>query len=166
MEQQVTDLAFALDTFYFLVCGALVMWMAAGFAMLEAGLVRAKNTTEILTKNVALFAIACTMFAISGYQLMYGNYGWGLSNLGDDFGNAYSNASDFFFQVVFVATAMSIVSGAVAEPMKLWAFLLFGILILPKNKTPFASNLNLIFQFAYLQGGRGTLDCKLQWYSK
>jgi ammonium transporter, Amt family len=129
MEQQAIDLAFALDTFYFLVCGALVMWMAAGFAMLEAGLVRSKNTTEILTKNIALFAIACTMFAVCGYQFMYGNYGFGLSNLGDDFGNAYSNASDFFFQVVFVATAMSIVSGAVAERMKLWVFLVFAVVM-------------------------------------
>jgi Amt family ammonium transporter len=66
------ELQFAMDTFYFLVCGALVMWMAAGFAMLEAGLVRAKNTTEILTKNVALFAVACTMYLVCGYEFMYG----------------------------------------------------------------------------------------------
>ena len=64
------ELGYALDTFYFLICGALVMWMAAGFAMLEAGLVRAKNTTEILTKNIALFAIACTMYMICGYGIM------------------------------------------------------------------------------------------------
>ena len=72
MEDQIFQLQYALDTFYFLVCGALVMWMAAGFAMLEAGLVRAKNTTEILTKNVALFAVACTMYMVCGYSVMYG----------------------------------------------------------------------------------------------
>lgn len=137
------ELAYAIDTFYFLVCGALVMWMAAGFAMLEAGLVRAKNTTEILTKNVALFAVACTMYLIMGYSIMYGG-GMILPELwfGDSIANAtteevlasggdtyYSGASDFFFQVVFVATAMSIVSGAVAERMKLWAFLAFAVVM-------------------------------------
>jgi Amt family ammonium transporter len=137
------ELAYALDTFYFLICGALVMWMAAGFAMLEAGLVRAKNTTEILTKNVALFAIACTMYLVMGYAIMYGGGNifpalWGgvtianssteevLASGGDIY---YSGASDFFFQVVFVATAMSIVSGAVAERMKLWAFLAFAVVM-------------------------------------
>ena len=69
---QVLELSYALDTFYFLIMGAFVMWMAAGFAMLEAGLVRSKNTTEILLKNVALFAVACTMYLIVGYYLMYG----------------------------------------------------------------------------------------------
>lgn len=72
MQNQIFELQYALDTFYFLICGALVMWMAAGFAMLEAGLVRAKNTTEILTKNVGLFAIACTMYMVCGYSFMYG----------------------------------------------------------------------------------------------
>ena len=71
MENQIFELQYAMDTFYFLICGALVMWMAAGFAMLEAGLVRSKNTTEILTKNVALYAIACTMYLVCGYQIMY-----------------------------------------------------------------------------------------------
>ena len=71
MENNIFELQYAMDTFYFLICGALVMWMAAGFAMLESGLVRAKNTTEILTKNVALFAVACTMYMICGYQFMY-----------------------------------------------------------------------------------------------
>ena len=143
------ELQYALDTFYFLICGALVMWMAAGFSMLEAGLVRAKNTTEILTKNVSLFAIACTMYLICGYDIMYGG-GLFLSGVTtvaqmDDaaiagvlaasneagFGEMgeYAGASDFFFQVVFVATAMSIVSGAVAERMKLWAFLAFAIVM-------------------------------------
>jgi Amt family ammonium transporter len=145
MENNVYELQYAMDTFYFLVCGALVMWMAAGFAMLEAGLVRSKNTTEILTKNVALFAISCTMYLVCGYQIMYGG-GYFLSGITEvdsaavlsDFaaredgfqgGSIYSGASDFFFQVVFVATAMSIVSGAVAERMKLWAFLAFAVVL-------------------------------------
>ena len=144
MENNIFELQYAMDTFYFLVCGALVMWMAAGFAMLEAGLVRSKNTTEILTKNVALFAIASTMYLICGYEFMYGG-GFFLSGTAGptdaaavlaasaeagfaDMGE-YSGASDFFFQVVFVATAMSIVSGAVAERMKLWAFLAFAVIM-------------------------------------
>ena len=143
---QVTELAYALDTFYFLVCGALVMWMAAGFTMLEAGLVRAKNTAEIITKNVGLYAIACIMYMLVGYSIMYpGDFEGGvfqsLANIGvlgsDDndaaaaiAGDAYySNLSDFFFQVVFVATAMSIVSGAVAERMKLWSFFAFAVVL-------------------------------------
>jgi len=141
--EQTFHLQYAMDTFYFLVCGALVMWMAAGFAMLEAGLVRAKNTTEILTKNVALFAISCTMYLVCGYMIMYDGalFLTGIEDvdvaatLGDfasredgfEGGSIYSGASDFFFQVVFVATAMSIVSGAVAERMKLWAFLIFAV---------------------------------------
>jgi Amt family ammonium transporter len=145
MEQNLFHLQYAMDTFYFLVCGALVMWMAAGFAMLEAGLVRSKNTTEILTKNVALYAISCTMYLIVGYSIMYDGslFLSGIetvdveATLGefaareDGFvgGSIYSGASDFFFQVVFVATAMSIVSGAVAERMKLWAFLAFAVVM-------------------------------------
>ena len=145
MQNQIFELQYALDTFYFLICGALVMWMAAGFAMLEAGLVRAKNTTEILTKNVGLFAIACTMYMICGYSFMYGGDFFlsgiaGNESLVPDalaastengFGgdSVYSTASDFFFQVVFVATCMSIVSGAVAERMKLWAFFAFAVVM-------------------------------------
>tara|TARA_R100000306_G_scaffold33412_1_gene34854 strand:+ start:125403 stop:126665 length:1263 start_codon:yes stop_codon:yes gene_type:complete len=145
VENQIFELQYAMDTFYFLVCGALVMWMAAGFSMLEAGLVRSKNTTEILTKNVALFAVSCTMYLISGYAIMYGGT-YFLTGIeggdtlvadalaskaeeGFDGGSVYSGASDFFFQVVFVATAMSIVSGAVAERMKLWAFLAFAVVM-------------------------------------
>lgn len=144
--EALTELAYALDTFYFLVMGAFVMWMAAGFAMLEAGLVRAKNTAEILTKNITLYAIASIMYMLVGYNIMYPgeavNSFWpGISFL---LGNAdntaeevlasggdiyYSGLSDFFFQVVFVATAMSIVSGAVAERMKLWSFLLFAVVM-------------------------------------
>ncbi|MCU7553345.1 ammonium transporter [Alteromonas sp. ASW11-19] len=132
------ELGYALDTFYFLICGALVMWMAAGFAMLEAGLVRAKNTTEILTKNIALFAIACTMYMVCGYGIMYGGSDWvpflggitgdGATGVAED-PATYAPSADFFFQVVFVATAMSIVSGAVAERMKLWAFLAFAVVM-------------------------------------
>ena len=142
---QILELQYALDTFYFLVSGALVMWMAAGFSMLEAGLVRSKNTAEILTKNVALFAISCIMYMICGYQIMYGG-GYMLDGIAggetlvadalaasneNGFGgdSVYSSASDFFFQVVFVATAMSIVSGAVAERMKLWSFLVFAVVM-------------------------------------
>ncbi len=149
MENNIFELQYALDTFYFLICGALVMWMAAGFAMLEAGLVRAKNTTEILLKNVSLFAVACTMYLIVGYHLMYdgGIFLSGVTTVAQmddaaitavldaskeagfsDMGE-YAGASDFFFQVVFVATAMSIVSGAVAERMKLWAFLAFAVVM-------------------------------------
>ncbi|MDV2857080.1 MULTISPECIES: ammonium transporter [Oceanimonas] len=131
-----TEVKFALDTFYFLMSGVLVMWMAAGFAMLEAGLVRAKNTTEILTKNILLFAIACTMYLLVGYYIMYVNNAEGgvMPSLGGLIGNVAEGAdhaleSDFFFQVVFVATAMSIVSGAVAERMKLWAFLAFSVVM-------------------------------------
>ena len=142
----IKNLSYALDTFYFLITGALVMWMAAGFAMLEAGLVRSKNTAEILTKNIVLFAIAGIMYMLMGYSIMYPaeavNAWWpGIGSIlgstdntveevlasgGDTY---YSGLSDFFFQVVFVATAMSIVSGAVAERMKLWAFLFFAVVM-------------------------------------
>ncbi len=134
MENQIFELKYALDTFYFLICGALVMWMAAGFAMLEAGLVRAKNTTEILTKNVALFAIASIMYMVCGYAIMYDGAIFLSGIVGDGVAGAeeaatYAPSADFFFQVVFVATAMSIVSGAVAERMKLWAFLAFAVVM-------------------------------------
>ncbi len=144
---QVLELSYALDTFYFLIMGAFVMWMAAGFAMLEAGLVRSKNTAEILTKNISLFAVACIMYMLMGYTIMYPaeavNSWW--PGFGGMLGSAdnttaeviaggedapyYSSLSDFFFQVVFVATAMSIVSGAVAERMKLWSFLIFAVVM-------------------------------------
>ena len=137
MENEIFQLQYALDTFYFLVCGALVMWMAAGFAMLEAGLVRSKNTTEILTKNISLYAVACTMYMVCGYSIMYGGGDFSLflsGIVGDGVAGAeepatYAPSSDFYFQVVFVATAMSIVSGAVAERMKLWAFLAFAVVM-------------------------------------
>jgi len=145
MEGQVIELAYALDTFYFLVMGAFVMWMAAGFSMLEAGLVRSKSTVEILTKNIALYSIASIMYMLVGYNLMYPAEGNGVIPAVNFFlgsgDNAaadviasggdvhYSGLSDFFFQVVFVATAMSIVSGAVAERMKLSSFLLFCVVM-------------------------------------
>ena len=144
MDGQLIELAYALDTFYFLVMGAFVMWMAAGFSMLEAGLVRSKSTVEILTKNIALYSIASIMYMLVGYNLMYPADGNGVIPavsffLGGDNEAAdviasggeiyYSALSDFFFQVVFVATAMSIVSGAVAERMKLSSFLLFCVVM-------------------------------------
>ena len=164
--EALTELAYALDTFYFLVMGAFVMWMAAGFAMLEAGLVRAKNTAEILTKNITLYAIASIMYMLVGYNIMYPGEGvnsfWpGISFLlgGDNTAEEvlasggdiyYSNLSDFFFQVVFVATAMSIVSGAVAERMKLWSFLLFAVVM-----TAFIYPMQ-----GYWKWGGGFLDAK------
>jgi len=147
---RITEVSYALDTLYFLVMGALVMWMAAGFTMLEAGLVRAKNTAEILTKNIGLYSIACIMYMLCGYSIMYPGefegavfsslttFGTGLLGSTDNISadvvgsggeTYYSNLADFFFQVVFVATAMSIVSGAVAERMKLWSFLFFAAIL-------------------------------------
>ncbi|MGE4404790.1 ammonium transporter [Pseudomonas sp.] len=136
---------YGLDTFYFLICGALVMWMAAGFAMLESGLVRAKNTAEILTKNIVLYAVASIMYLLIGYYIMYSSPEGGiLPSLGFLIGDEnavdvvaaggegapyYSSRSDFFFQVVFAATCMSVVSGAVAERMKLWAFITFAVVM-------------------------------------
>ena len=138
-----TELEFALNTFYLLMSGALVMWMAAGFTMLEAGLVRSKNAAEIVTKNFGLFSIACVMYLVCGFFIMYpgdsavsawvpgfslGYLGLGMGDQDMSYGS-YSEASDFFFQVVFVATAMSIVSGAVAERMKLLPFFAFAIVL-------------------------------------
>jgi len=138
------QLAYALDTFYLLLSGALVMWMAAGFAMLEAGLVRSKSVAEILTKNIALYAIACIMYMWVGYNIMYGSsesswlptfqffLGADHSVIQVKASNGaiiHSKLSDFFFQMVFIATAMSIISGAVAERMKLWAFVSFAVIM-------------------------------------
>src|SRR5690554_1930388 len=145
MEDNIFQLQYAINTFYLLICGALVMWMAAGFSMLESGLVRAKNTTEILSKNVALYATACIMYLLCGYAIMYDGAFFltgiqGGETLVQDAlaasaeagfagDSVYADAADFFFQVVFVATAMSIVSGAVAERMKLWSFLIFVVVM-------------------------------------
>ena len=155
------EIKFALDTFYAIMSGALVMWMAAGFTMLEAGLVQKKDVSEIVTKNLGLFSIACVMYLVCGFALMYPadaifaiaggldeageaiSYGilpaiatsWGLSadmpleEIGMAYGMDYSQQADFFFQVVFVATAMSIVSGAVAGRMKLIPFFIFTVIL-------------------------------------
>lgn len=123
-----SDVKYILDGFLLVMSGALVMWMAAGFAMLEAGLTRTKNNSVILTKNIVLFALASVVYYFLGYNLMYGEGGSfigsgamlsGMSN-GD-----HSLMADFFFQVVFVATAASVISGAVAERMKMWSFFVF-----------------------------------------
>ncbi|MDA9766105.1 ammonium transporter [Gammaproteobacteria bacterium] len=143
------ELAFALDTFYAVMAGALVMFMAAGFTMLEAGLVQKKDVSEIVTKNIGLYSIACIMYLACGFVIMYpgsyiiegvlpsilGTSSFSLStalpneDIGMPYGMDYSQQADFFFQVVFVATAMSIVSGAVAGRMKLIPFYLFAIVL-------------------------------------
>lgn len=143
MENAV-QLGYALDTFYFLITGVLVMWMACGFAMLESGLVRSKNTTEILAKNISLYAIASVMYLVIGYHIMYSSDGPIFPSLGFLIGDEntadavlaggddapyYSARSDFFFQVVFAGACMSIVSGAVAERMKLWSFMIFAVVM-------------------------------------
>lgn len=129
-----TDVKYILDGFLFVFAGILVMWMAAGFAMLESGLTRTKNTATVLTKNIALFAISCIMFYFIGYNLMYGDgnafIGSGAMLSGktsEDLG--YPVMADFFFQVVFVATAASVISGTIAERMKLWPFLIFVVVL-------------------------------------
>tara|TARA_Y100000768_G_scaffold96647_1_gene70377 strand:+ start:227 stop:1486 length:1260 start_codon:yes stop_codon:yes gene_type:complete len=141
------EINFALDTFYAVMAGALVMFMAAGFTMLEAGLVQKKDVSEIVTKNIGLYSIACIMYLVCGFVLMYPSGALlegiipsigtsvGLStslpneDIGIPYGMDYSQQADFFFQVVFVATAMSIVSGAVAGRMKLLPFFLFAIVL-------------------------------------
>ena len=141
------EIKFAVDTFYAVMAGALVMWMAAGFTMLEAGMIKKKNAAEIVTKNLGLYSIACIMFLVCGFALMYPGgalldgvipsigTSLGLStsmdnaDIGIPYGMEYSQQADFFFQVVFVATAMSIVSGAVAGRMKILPFFLFAIVL-------------------------------------
>lgn len=142
-----TDSIFILNSLLFLIGGFLVFWMAAGFAMLEAGLVRGKNVTMQLTKNIALFSLAAIFYYLIGYNLMYplgtwsvdgvlsGVWGPGVleavgvtSDAADDYGYA-STGSDFFFQLMFCATTASIVSGTLAERIKLWPFLIFTIVL-------------------------------------
>jgi Amt family ammonium transporter len=147
------ETAYVFNTFSFLVTGALVMWMAAGFAMLESGLVRSKNTATICLKNIALYAVAGILYYLVGYNVMYVDVaGWigtfsllynpsdaELALLGADeatpeliqavVDNGYSVASDWYFQMVFVATAASIVSGTVAERIKLWPFMIFTVIL-------------------------------------
>ena len=133
------ETAFIFNTLLFLIGGFLVFWMAAGFAMLEAGLVRSKNVTTQLTKNIALFALAAIMYWLVGYNIMYPGDNWILQGV---FGSitpkdikssidagGYSNASDFFFQLMFCATTASIVSGTLAERIKLWPFLIFTLVL-------------------------------------
>jgi len=140
-----TEVGFILTTFMFLVTGFLVMWMGAGFSMLEAGLVRSKNVTMQLTKNIALFAIAAIMYYLIGYNLMYPGDGWTIFGVLGAFGTAQlepvgvgadavdityaSVGSDFFFQLMFCATTASIVSGTLAERIKLWPFLVFTVML-------------------------------------
>ena len=141
------EIAFALDTFYAVMAGALVMFMAAGFTMLEAGLVQKKDVSEIVTKNIGLYSIACIMYLVCGFVLMYPgstliegfipsigttvglSTSMAIEDIGMPYSMNYSQQADFFFQVVFVATAMSIVSGAVAGRMKLLPFFLFAIVL-------------------------------------
>ncbi len=134
------DNAFIFNTLLFLIGGFLVFWMAAGFAMLEAGLVRSKNVTMQLTKNISLFSFAAIMYWLVGYNLMYPGDGWSVAGWVGAFGFAgiggdpaieqgYATGSDFFFQLMFCATTASIVSGTLAERIKLWPFLIFTIIL-------------------------------------
>ena len=138
------ETAYVFNTFLFLVCGFLVMFMAAGFAMLESGMVRSKNVATICLKNISLFSIAGLMYWLVGYNLMYGiEEGGYIGELfsvwsaddsaiaGDmaDFSGGYASGSDWYFQMVFCATTASIVSGTIAERMKLWPFLIFTLFL-------------------------------------
>lgn len=128
------DVKYILDGFLFIFAGILVMWMAAGFSMLESGLTRSKNSATVLTKNIALFAISCIMFYFVGYNFMYGDgnafIGSGAMLSGKTNSEmGYPVMADFFFQVVFVATSASVISGVIAERMKIWPFLIFTIIL-------------------------------------
>lgn len=134
------DTTFVFNTLLFLIGGFLVFWMAAGFSMLEAGLVRSKNVSMQLIKNVSLFSLAAIMYWAIGYNVMYpGDGAWLIDGVFGTFApkdikseidsGGYSNASDFFFQLMFVATTASIVSGTLAERIKLWPFLIFTIVL-------------------------------------
>ncbi|TYC70112.1 ammonium transporter [Stappia sp. BW2] len=133
------EVAYIFNTLLFLIGGFLVMWMAAGFAMLEAGLVRSKNVSMQCLKNITLYAIAGLMFWITGYNLMYTGVDGGFMGSfgpyafdavgGDALDTGYSTASDWFFQMVFCATTASIVSGTLAERIKLWPFLAFTVIL-------------------------------------
>ncbi len=147
------ETAYVLNTFSFLVHGFLVMWMAAGFAMLESGLVRTKNTATICLKNIALYSLAGLLYYVIGYNLMYIDVGQFMGALLPFYNpsgaevallnaeeatpelvapvveNGYAAMSDWFFQMVFVATAASIVSGTLAERIKVWPFLIFVVVL-------------------------------------
>ena len=142
-ETTAAETAYVFNTLLFLICGFLVMFMAAGFAMLESGMVRAKNVGTICVKNISLYSVAGIMFYLVGYNLLYGideggylgSFGiWGgddsaLTAETPDYSGGYSTGADWYFQMVFVATAASIVSGTVAERIKLWPFLGFVVLL-------------------------------------
>jgi len=140
-DAPVSEMSYILNTFSFLVMGVLVMWMAAGFGMLESGLVRSKNVSTICLKNIALFGIAGILFYLFGYNLMYagvdggyiGSLGfWSADDaaaLAGDYSGGYAAASDWFFQMVFCGAACSVVSGCVAERIKLWSFFAFCVVL-------------------------------------
>ena len=142
-ETTAAETVYVFNTLLFLMCGFLVMFMAAGFAMLESGMVRAKNVGTICVKNISLYSVAGIMFYLVGYNLLYGideggylgSFGiWGgddsaLTAETPDYSGGYSTGADWYFQMVFVATAASIVSGTVAERIKLWPFLGFVVLL-------------------------------------
>lgn len=137
---QTTQLAYGLDSFYLLVSGVFAMWMMAGFSMFESGLVRTRSVAEILTKNIGLCSIASIMYMVVGYNIMYGESGstwmpsftlWlggdhSVAEVGSADAAMHSRLAAFFFQSMFVATSVSVISGAVAERMKLWPFLAFA----------------------------------------
>ena len=139
------EVGYIFTTFMFLVAGFLVFWMAAGFTMLEAGLVRSKNVTTQLTKNIGLFSLAGFFYYLIGYNLMYPGDGWSIEGWLGAFATTFlepvgladtetdltyaSVGSDFFFQLMFCAATASIVSGALAERIKLWPFLIFTIIL-------------------------------------
>ena len=148
------ETAFVFNTFAFLIWGALVMWMCAGFTMLEAGSVRTKNAAMICLKNIGIYSIAGLAYFFIGYNLMYVDVDYGIPNLigslrltygpsadelsllggneaalGAVIDNGYSYMSDWFFQMVFVATTASIISGALAERVKMWSFFLFTLVL-------------------------------------
>ncbi|TNF21518.1 MAG: ammonium transporter [Rhodobacteraceae bacterium] len=142
---QNAEIGFIFTTFMFLIAGFLVFWMAAGFSMLEAGLVRSKNVAMQLTKNIALVSLAAVFYYLIGYNLMYPGDGWTIDGILGAFGPAVLEAvglaettpdltyasvgSDFFFQLMFCATTASIVSGTLAERIKLWPFLIFVVIL-------------------------------------
>jgi Amt family ammonium transporter len=140
-DAPVSEMSYILNTFSFLIMGVLVMWMAAGFGMLESGLVRSKNVATICLKNISLFGIAGILFYLTGYNLMYagvdggfiGSFGlWGADDaaaLAGDYSGGYAAASDWFFQMVFCGAACSVVSGCVAERIKIWSFLAFCVVL-------------------------------------
>ncbi|MEE2975592.1 MAG: ammonium transporter [Thermodesulfobacteriota bacterium] len=129
------ETAFIFNTLLFLICGFLVMWMAAGFAMLESGMVRTKNVSTICLKNIGLYSISGIMFFLVGYNLAYGIPEGGyigsftMFEPAEDISTGYASNSDWFFQMVFCATTVSIVSGTIAERVKIWTFFIFAIIL-------------------------------------